>query len=90
MFFFQKALSIERVDVFYNMKNNVNSFINDSINDGMGQISVIITTVSPRRYKQKEFRTDNQNFRLNQSKKNSCDTEEKHQSIIPILIKIYL
>ncbi len=42
------------------LKNNVNSFINDIIGDGVDRMSEIITAMSTDQNKQKKFKIDNQ------------------------------
>lgn len=64
------------------------SFIGDNIDDGVDRISVIITTISPNRNKQKKFKIDNQssinsqkNFQLNELKESPSDIKNRKQNL---------
>ncbi|CAF3539275.1 unnamed protein product [Adineta steineri] len=55
-----KSISMEQFDIFPNeIKNNVNSFVNNIIGDGVDRISEIIRTNTSDQYKGKEFIIDN-------------------------------
>ncbi|CAF4338982.1 unnamed protein product, partial [Adineta steineri] len=55
-----KSISMEQFDIFPNeIKNYVNSFVNNIIGDGVDRISEIIRTNTSDQYKGKEFIIDN-------------------------------
>jgi hypothetical protein len=65
-----------------NLKNNVNSFVNNIIGDGVDRVSEMISTTATDRNRQKEFKIDNKlstNSQQNEFNRKPFDLEQIKQ-----------